>query len=149
MKQKTNRISIINPRPSLRSLGAFLVLTAALGLSCAPRHPTPYGGLRETPESYDRFVLRDRLIVIDPGHGGPFAGAVGPGGTREADVNLKVALELAALCQASGARVVLTRNSDSDVGAGPDESLIDDLEARSAIANDAGADCFISIHHNN
>ena len=37
------------------------------------------------------------IVVIDPGHGGSDPGAIGPGGTREADINLAVSSRLAAL----------------------------------------------------
>ena len=78
-------------------------------------------------------------IVLNPGHGpkssGVFdPGAVGPAGTREADVNLAVAKLLQPLLEATGAQVPLIR--DGDLG---------DVVSK---ANASGADYFISIHCN-
>ena len=90
--------------------------------------------------SYTRH-LKGFKICLDPGHGGQ--GHIsdykrGPTGVREADVNLQVALHLRALLQAVGATVIMTRVDDSYVS----------LPTRSQIANESGADFFISLHHN-
>jgi N-acetylmuramoyl-L-alanine amidase len=77
-------------------------------------------------------------VVIDPGHGGPDPGAVGIGGLRETDVVLDVSLQVAQLLQAKGVQVLLTRTSEVDV----------DLPPRVALANNSGADLFLSIHAN-
>lgn len=77
-------------------------------------------------------------VVIDPGHGGPDPGAVGIGGLRETDVVLDVSLQVAQILQAKGIQVLLTRTSEVDV----------DLPPRVALANNSGADLFLSIHAN-
>lgn len=85
--------------------------------------------------------LRGRTILIDPGHGGTAASdsyRVGPTGEREEWVNLRVALLLRDMLEQRGARVVLTREEDRAVA----------LRARAELAREAGADAFISIHHN-
>jgi len=82
--------------------------------------------------------LADLTVTIDPGHGGDETGAVAPSGVNEKDLNLMVALELARALEGLGSRVVLTRDSDVTVG----------LYDRPASANAAGADIFLSIHHN-
>ena len=82
--------------------------------------------------------LVDLTVVIDPGHGGDETGAVSPSGVKEKDLNLTVALELAGTLKGMGSKVVLTRASDATVG----------LYDRPAMANAAGADIFVSIHHN-
>jgi N-acetylmuramoyl-L-alanine amidase len=76
-------------------------------------------------------------VVLDPGHGGHDPGAMGKG-LNEADLTLDVALRLAALLQAEGLEVVLTRRSDVYIP----------LEERTAIANRESADLFLSIHAN-
>jgi N-acetylmuramoyl-L-alanine amidase len=73
---------------------------------------------------------------VDPGH--PPAGATGPTGLREAQANLGVALILRDLLQAAGARVLMTRTSDSSV----------DLAPRTKLADTANAELLISIHNN-
>ncbi|HTI57220.1 MAG TPA: N-acetylmuramoyl-L-alanine amidase [Verrucomicrobiae bacterium] len=80
--------------------------------------------------------LEGRLIVVDPGH--PPIGATGPTGFREAQANLGVALILRDLLQSAGARVVMTRVSDSAV----------DLFPRTKLADTVNAELLISIHNN-
>ncbi|MBD3886279.1 N-acetylmuramoyl-L-alanine amidase [Phormidium tenue FACHB-886] len=89
----------------------------------------------------------DRIICIDPGHGGNDSGASGPTGVREKDVTLAVALHLQTLLLPRGARVVLTRTADTSVAA-PNASDYEELSARADIANQANANFFLSIHCN-
>src|SRR3989304_6095192 len=78
-----------------------------------------------------------RTIAIDPGHGGRDTGAIGPKGLQEKDVVLDIGLKLRRLIQERlGIRVVMTRPEDVFVP----------LEERTAIANRAKADFFISVH---
>jgi N-acetylmuramoyl-L-alanine amidase len=84
--------------------------------------------------------LRVGRIVIDAGHGGHDTGTIGPTGLMEKDLCLDVALRLGKLIQQRlpGAEVIYTRDDDTFVP----------LEQRTAIANQAKADLFISIHAN-
>ena len=91
-------------------------------------------------------TLSGKRIVVDPGHGGKFTGAVGPGGTQEKAVTLGVCLELVHDLVELGADVKLTRDSDSEVI--PGASVREDLKARVDIANNWPADLFISVHAN-
>jgi len=80
---------------------------------------------------------RALLIAIDPGHGGEDPGAVGPGGTREKDVVLAIALRLKKLIDAQpNMRAYLTRDKDFFVP----------LHVRVQKARRVQADLFISIH---
>ncbi len=78
-------------------------------------------------------------IVIDPGHGGGDAGAIGFI-SKEKNINLSVALELGRLLKVNmpEVNVVYTRKTDVFVA----------LDQRANIANKAKADLFISIHTN-
>ena len=81
----------------------------------------------------------DRLVIValDPGHGGEDPGAVGPGGTREKDVVLQIALRLASrINQQPNMRAYLTRDADFFVP----------LHIRVQKARRVQADLFISIH---
>jgi N-acetylmuramoyl-L-alanine amidase len=80
--------------------------------------------------------LRGVLIVVDPGH--PPVGATGPTGLYEPVPNLGIGLKLRDLLAEAGARVVMTRTSDSAV----------DLYPRTRLADSIGADLLISIHNN-
>ncbi len=96
----------------------------------------------------DTGSLKDRVIVIDPGHGGPERGAIGMRGITEAEVNLAVGLHLWGLLKQAGARPVLTRSADQALIVGPEVDLPADLALRKQVATDAKADLFVSIHHN-
>lgn len=84
--------------------------------------------------------LKINRIVIDPGHGGHDTGTIGPHGVLEKNVCLDVGLRLGKLIQKKlpGTQVIYTRKTDVFVP----------LEERTAIANQAKADLFISIHAN-
>ena len=77
-------------------------------------------------------------VVLDPGHGGRDPGAIGVGGLREKDLTLAVALDLRKRLRARGFRVVMTREADDTLS----------LEERTARAEGAGGDVFISLHAN-
>lgn len=103
-----------------------------------PAVPAP---TRDGRRSLARVLdLKVRRIVIDPGHGGHDTGTIGPHGLEEKDVCLDVALRLGRLIQQKlpGAQVIYTRKTDVFIP----------LEERTAIANRAHADLFISIHAN-
>jgi N-acetylmuramoyl-L-alanine amidase len=82
--------------------------------------------------------LRFDTVVIDAGHGGDDVGARGAAGIEEKQVVLAVAKDLAARLRAAGLQVVMTRTGDVFVP----------LEERTARANDARGDLFLSIHAN-
>ena len=83
--------------------------------------------------------LKIGRIVIDAGHGGHDSGTLGVDGLEEKDVVLDVALRLGTLLhQRLGSEIIYTRSEDTFVP----------LETRTAIANKAQADLFLSIHAN-
>ena len=95
----------------------------------------------------DLTSLEGITIVIDPGHGGNDAGAIGPSGVMEKTVTLRVSLILAQLLENEGAEVIMTRNTDTEVAArGRHATDIEELKSRCDIANEAEADIFLSIH---
>jgi N-acetylmuramoyl-L-alanine amidase len=78
-------------------------------------------------------------LVIDPGHGGKDAGAIGKN-SKEKDINLAVALAFGEMVKANfpDVKVIFTRKTDVFV----------ELSERANIANKAKADLFVSIHTN-
>lgn len=93
------------------------------------------------------MTLEGKKIVIDPGHGGNDAGAIGPSGVMEKSVTLKISLELEKLLVAEGAEVIMTRRTDVEVAKkGRYATDIEELKSRCDIANEEKADIFISIH---
>ncbi len=85
------------------------------------------------PDKVERLVI----VALDPGHGGEDPGAIGPGGLREKDVVLAVALALRdKLDSVPGMRAFLTRDADYFVP----------LPERVHKARRVQADLFVSIH---
>jgi N-acetylmuramoyl-L-alanine amidase len=83
--------------------------------------------------------LKIGKIVIDPGHGGHDTGTIGPNGLQEKDLVLDVSQRLGKLLVTRlGAEVIYTRQDDTFIP----------LETRTAIANQEGADLFVSVHAN-
>ena len=83
--------------------------------------------------------LKIGRIVIDAGHGGHDSGTLGVDGIQEKDVVLDVALRLGKMLHDRlGAEIIYTRSDDTFIP----------LETRTAIANKAQADLFLSIHAN-
>lgn len=80
------------------------------------------------------------VIVIDAGHGGKDAGAIGVNGVKEKDINLGIALKLGKLIEDNmrDVKVVYTRKNDTFI----------DLYKRGKIANEKNGKLFISIHCN-
>ncbi len=112
--------------------------------AAADAGPAPAPAARPGPAPVDPLPdfaagSAPRVVAIDPGHGGDDAGSQGPDGALEKDITLGVAQRLRAVIESRlGLRVILTRERDETVG----------LDARAAIANNNGADLFISLHAN-
>lgn len=78
-----------------------------------------------------------RIVVLDPGHGGPDPGALSVSGVREKKITLKVAQAVKHILEQTGRyRVYLTRNEDIFVP----------LRRRYQLAEEAGSELFISLH---
>ena len=100
----------------------FLLLSSLLAPAQTPK-PGPSGRL---------------LVILDPGHGGDDLGAQGPKGHKEKDLVLALAETLATQLAEAGMEARLTRTTDCFVP----------LWDRARLANEAGADLFISLHLN-
>lgn len=79
----------------------------------------------------------EKIVVLDPGHGGRDAGASGKT-LKEKDVNLAVAQKVGALLQQRGIKVEYTRVDDTFM----------DLSEEVAVANNINASIFVAIHCN-
>jgi N-acetylmuramoyl-L-alanine amidase len=94
--------------------------------------------VRRPPAIDPARPLQGLTIGIDPGHGGSDRYTMGPTGLTEADANLWIALPLQELLQRQGARVLMTRTTDTTVS----------LVQRTDLMEQNDADLFISIHNN-
>ena len=142
----------ISPRTQrlLALLPPVLLLAACAGPQRPPTAPPipGYEQLQEDLVGRDLSPLRNRRILLDPGHGGHFRGAIGPNGLTEAEVNLGVALNLRGLLEWAGAQVWLTRTANTDFLSPADSSLAGDLAMRVSMSDSLQPDVFVSIHHN-
>lgn len=82
--------------------------------------------------------VRGAVVAIDPGHGGRDCGAIAANGMYESALNLRVSALLKQKLEAQGVRVVMLRTNDTYY------SKAD----RRQKAREAGADVFVSLHHN-
>jgi N-acetylmuramoyl-L-alanine amidase len=139
----------IGPRGSAQRVAARIWITdevvpdivAALLPPPEPRPARPPAPERDRPAREAAAIPPSdpaprRRVVLDPGHGGRDPGAIGLNGTREDDVNLALALRLAAKLRAAGVEVHLTRDDDTFV----------ELSERAKAGNRRRADLFVSLH---
>jgi N-acetylmuramoyl-L-alanine amidase len=132
-KSAVARSQTENPAGELEASDADV--SQASGLSVREARPTA-GGDRSLIRA---LGLKIGKIVIDAGHGGHDTGTIGPNGLEEKDLVLDVGRRLGKLLETRlGAEVVYTRKGDTFIP----------LETRTAIANQARADLFVSIHAN-
>jgi N-acetylmuramoyl-L-alanine amidase len=108
-------------------------------------------GTSAVPARASGTSLAGDTFVLDPGHGTRYpdgsplnVGAVGPGGTAEADVTLEVGEKLASLLRATGAKVVLTRSHAARYRTATQKNV--DNRARAKLANALRATAFLAIH---
>ena len=122
--------AMVLPPPSTRRVDKLPPGTPSMD---RPDHPQP----KSNTTSTERLIV----VALDPGHGGEDPGAIGPGGTREKDVVLKIAKMLRDRINASSVagnpmRAYLTRDADFFVP----------LQVRVQKARRVQADLFVSIH---
>lgn len=111
------------------------------GLIPLYEQPSDWKDLKSRENVFSVYTpfLTGKKIFLDPGHGGADRKNRSRNGKIvEADVNLRVALHLKGFLEKTGAVVFLSRTGDETV----------DLNTRSRMANESGAEIFISIHHN-
>ena len=93
--------------------------------------------IKQKPNIYT-MPHKNKIIVIDAGHGGKDPGAIGYRHYREKDVVLHIAKELRNILKSRGYKVYMTRDSDRFIK----------LRNRTKFANKKHADIFVSIHAN-
>lgn len=108
-----------------------------------------FNSVVNTPVASDVALsnVKNKIITIDPGHGGSDSGAVGHNGYTEKEGAFAISQKVASILNQSGAKVVMTRDSDVDVY-GPNASARNELQARVDVGNNANSDIFVSIHCN-
>lgn len=147
-ESERNTVTILaKPSTNVRVTGVRRVSNQAIALNLLrpgqrptaqiPSNPFPSPSASSPPVT-GRPVRGRKVIVIDPGHGGPDPGAIGIGGVRETNVVLDISLEVSRILQRQGVVVYLTRTREVDV----------DLPPRVRLAERVNATAFVSIHAN-
>ncbi|WP_044339545.1 SH3 domain-containing protein [Rossellomorea aquimaris] len=93
-------------------------------------------GENTTPSRNRKGGIQDKVIVIDPGHGGRDSGTIGASGTLEKLLTLRTGELLAEKLKSAGAKVVFTRKNDEYLS----------LPSRVSLSHYYQADAFISLH---
>src|ERR1700730_13865993 len=107
----------------------------------AAARPAPVGsaaGADSAGQAPDNATPGHPVVVIDPGHGGYDSGTEAGAPLLGKDLSLEISLRLKSELEQRGVHAILTRTGDYFVTLGD----------RTALANKAGADLFISIHLN-
>ncbi|MCX5679039.1 MAG: N-acetylmuramoyl-L-alanine amidase [Candidatus Omnitrophica bacterium] len=140
-----SRIILINgkesklDRPVVVTDGTVFVPVSFARKTIAPLSAAETAAPQKVPVIEAEKAFTIRTIALDTGHGGKDAGAIGRGrGTKEKDVALTLSKKVRNLLENAGIKVVMIRDNDTFVA----------LPKRSVIANDSGADIFVSIHIN-
>jgi N-acetylmuramoyl-L-alanine amidase len=124
------------PRTTITSIASGEAMTSATGQNSL-KNTVPLSMNAPAPTATDRLII----IALDAGHGGEDPGAIGPGGTREKDVVLRLAHRMrerinATTVNGNAMRAFLTRDADYFVP----------LHTRVDKARRVQADLFISLH---
>jgi N-acetylmuramoyl-L-alanine amidase len=93
-------------------------------------------GSESSPSRNTSGGIRNKVITIDPGHGGRDSGTIGTRGTLEKLLTMKTAQLLADKLKSAGAEVIITRKNDEYVS----------LPSRVSLSHYYDSDAFISIH---
>ncbi|MGC7871519.1 N-acetylmuramoyl-L-alanine amidase [Desulfosporosinus sp. SYSU MS00001] len=137
---KTIRVVAFRPRKVL-IIGSILMVCLILAATWK---------FEGTNQKIWSWTLGHRVVVIDAGHGGVDPGAVGKNKVLEKDITLAIAKRLQAHIQQSGAKTIMVREEDKDLGTS--QGLLkrkrEDLAQRIQLALEAQANVFISIHAN-
>ena len=91
--------------------------------------------------------IKDKIITLDPGHGGSDPGAIGASGLKEKQITLEISMRVKELLEKEGAKVYMTRTTDKDVYAA-NASDRAELQARVNVAEKHNSDLFLSLHIN-
>ena len=95
--------------------------------------------IRKVPDIDKEKPLKNITIFLDAGHGGCDAGAIGPTGQKEKDINLDVVKKLKKVLEDEGAKVLLTREDDTNIPLYDRVKMIQDSDALISLSIHANA----------
>ncbi|MBC8630926.1 N-acetylmuramoyl-L-alanine amidase [[Eubacterium] tenue] len=140
-KLSNNSVVSIDENGQLKAIGGGTVFISqkignklhVVEIYVPDNSPKYYSFYKAQPKSRNYYK-----VFIDPGHGGADSGAPGLGNKNEDDLNLEVAMKVKKKLEDKNIEVKMSRESDEFIKLGE----------RAAIANEYGADVFVSIHQN-
>ena len=139
LSHRTRRFRSSWARPAWSRVTLLVLLALVLGT---------YVSERARMENVIR-MMSGWTIILDPGHGGIDPGAIGRTGVEEEDIVLAIAFKLKRILESDGVRVVLTRETDTDLSSSGGGAWVrQDMRRRVEIANENIADVVLSIHCN-
>ena len=94
--------------------------------------------------SSEQVETIERVVVLDPGHGGGDPGKVGVNGVIEKEINLQIAEKVKLLLEEKDITVIMTREKDEML----EGTKSEDMKKRVEIINQTGPDLAVSIHQN-
>jgi N-acetylmuramoyl-L-alanine amidase len=103
------------------------------------------------PPLYAKADNSEKIILLDPGHGGIDGGAVAKDGTLEKDINLIISKKLKELLLKEGYKVIMSREEDKSLcseGGTIRKKKLEDLDNRQKLIKSSKCNMFISIHLN-
>ena len=142
-------LNLIGKRKTVAFFGAFLALIILIATAVGI---VSLNASEKNISNAAATIPYDKIIVIDPGHGGEDTGATGVNGKYEKDLNLQMALEIGAALEEKGYIVVYTRTDDKLLYT-EEQNIkgirkISDLKNRCKVAERYPDSIFISIHMN-
>lgn len=132
----------------IKKRNIYIILVFIILISILLKYLHNKKNIKET--SY--LPISNRIIAIDPGHGGVDPGAVSKSGILEDELNLQIALRIKRLIEQSGGIVILTRETDTGLYTNQSNSLrekkTEDLINRNSLIENGDCELLISIHMN-
>ena len=139
VRNASRQATPVHPAETVRaSAPAEQVAPASPPLETPPAASEPPRPQLALATDDERPLVGHPLVMIDPGHGGYDPGTSSGSGIQEKDLALSIARKLQDALRARGFRAEMTRSNDVFIP----------LSERTKIANQAGADLFVSIHLN-
>jgi len=130
----------------------YIFLIALIMVICYTTVRAIFDNLENRRVAALSWSVANKVIVVDPGHGGIDPGSKGANGVIEEEITLAVSQKLSTVLGQAGAIVIMTRESDIDLSDADGGSLLtrkrQDLSRRVELANKNNADAFISVHVN-
>ena len=124
-----------------KGLEFILALAVLAGLVFAGREVSRFASAQK--------VEANKLVVLDPGHGGRDPGKVGVGDVLEKDLNLAIAKKVKKILEKDGLEVIMTREKDEMLcSEDASNKKVEDLKNRIELINSNEPAVTVSIHQN-